>query len=123
MGKFLTVMIFSISTALLNMVSMGFTGKHVLSVAGGRPGMGLGEVTFPPFNSLMWVLAIAIPLCALFSATSLAVAMFARSNKEGQYYLTPLLMVTMGLTMFCLSPAVEIQPYYSILPVAGRPCC
>lgn len=119
MGKFLTVMIFSISTALLNMVSMGFTGKHVLSVAGGRPGMGLGEVTFPPFNSLMWVLAIAIPLCALFSATSLAVAMFARSNKEGQYYLTPLLMVTMGLTMFCLSPAVEIQPYYSILPVAG----
>ncbi len=117
MGKFLTVMLFSISTALLNMLSMGFTGQHVLSVAGG--GAGLGVVEFPSTVSLMWVLILAIPLSALFSATSLALAMFASSSKEGQYYLTPLLMVTMGLTMFCLSPAIEIEPYYSILPVAG----
>ena len=39
---------------------------------------------------------LAVPLAALFSALSLALAMFARSSKEGQYYLTPLLMVTMG---------------------------
>ena len=117
MGKFLTVMLFSISTALLNMMSMGFTGQHVLSVASG--GSGMGVVEFPSTVSLLWVLILAIPLSALFSATSLALAMFASSSKEGQYYLTPLLMVTMGLTMFCLSPAIEIEPYYSILPVAG----
>lgn len=116
MGKFLTVILFSISTAILNMISMGFTGQHVLSMAGGAAG---GVVAFPSLASLAWVLILAIPLSALFSATSLALAMFASSSKEGQYYLTPLLMVTMGLTMFCLSPAVEIQPYYSILPVAG----
>ena len=117
MGKFLTVMLFSISTALLNMMSMGFTGQHVLSMASG--GAGMGVVEFPSTVSLMWVLILAIPLSALFSATSLALAMFASSSKEGQYYLTPLLMITMGLTMFCLSPAIEIEPYYSILPVAG----
>ncbi len=117
MGKFLTVMLFSISTAILNMMSMGLTGQHVLSVASG--GAGAGIVEFPSTVSLLWVLILAIPLSALFSATSLALAMFASSSKEGQYYLTPLLMVTMGLTMFCLSPAIEIQPYYSILPVAG----
>lgn len=116
MGKFMTVMLFSLSTAILNMLSMGLTGQHVLSMAGG---VGAGDVSFPPLVSLMWVLILAIPLSALFSATSLALAMFASSSKEGQYYLTPLLMVTMGLTMFCLSPAIEIQPYYSILPVAG----
>lgn len=116
MGKFMTVMLFSISTAILNMLSMGLTGQHVLSMAGGA---GAGDVSFPSALSLMWVLILAIPLSALFSATSLALAMFASSSKEGQYYLTPLLMVTMGLTMFCLSPAIEIQPYYSILPVAG----
>ncbi len=116
MGKFMTVMLFSISTAILNMLSMGLTGQHVLSMAGGA---GAGDVSFPSVVSLMWVLILAIPLSALFSATSLALAMFASSSKEGQYYLTPLLMVTMGLTMFCLSPAIEIQPYYSILPVAG----
>ena len=116
MGKFMTVMVFSLSTALLNMLSMGMTGQHVLSMAGSG---GMGAVSFPSAVSLMWVIFLAFPLSALFSATSLALAMFASSSKEGQYYLTPLLMVTMGLTMFCLSPAIEIQPYYSILPVAG----
>jgi len=116
MGKFMTVMVFSLSTAVLNMLSMGLTGQHVLSMAGGG---GTGDVNFPSMVSLMWVMLLAFPLSALFSATSLALAMFASSSKEGQYYLTPLLMVTMGLTMFCLSPAIEIQPYYSILPVAG----
>ena len=118
MGKFFTVMIFSLSTAILNMVSMGFTGQKALTAAGGGAA-GLGEVSFPAISSLIWVLMLALPLCALFSATSLALAMFARSSKEGQYYLTPLLMVTMGMTMFCLSPTIQIEPYYSILPVAG----
>lgn len=119
MGKFLTVLIFSLSTALLNLVSMGITGRHVLSNAVGRSGAMVGDVSFPPLTSLVWVLVIAVPMCALFSATSLAVAMFARSNKEGQYYLTPLLMLTMGMTVFCISPLIVIEPYYSVLPVAG----
>ncbi|QDU40640.1 ABC-2 family transporter protein [Maioricimonas rarisocia] len=118
-GKFFTVMLFSLCTALLNLISMGFTGRHMMSVAGGGKLSQFGDVAFPPFTSLAWVLLLAIPLAALFSALSLALAMFARSSKEGQYYLTPLLMVTMGLTMFCLNPAVEITAFYSIIPVVG----
>jgi len=62
---------------------------------------------------------LLIPLSALFSALCLSFATFARSSKEGQYYLTPLLMVTLGLTVFCLSPAVEINPFYSLMPIVG----
>lgn len=118
-GKFLTVMVFSLSTALLNLVSMGFTGKHMLSAIGAARSSPMGDLSFPPLQSLMWVVLLAIPLAALFSALSLSLAMFARSSKEGQYYLTPLLLVTMGLTMFCLNPGVELNPYYSVLPVTG----
>jgi sodium transport system permease protein len=119
-GKFLTVLLFSISTALLNLVSMGMTGRYTLKVFGAnRFGQQMGDIGFPPIDSLMWVLILAIPLCALFSALSLAIAMYAKSNKEGQYYLTPMLMVVMGLTVFCLSPSIEITPFYSILPVVG----
>lgn len=118
-GKFLTVMLFSFSTALLNLCSMGFTGKHMLSAIGSARSLPLGDLAFPPLTSLAWVVLLAIPLAALFSALSLALAMFARSSKEGQYYLTPLLLVTMGLTMFCLNPGVELTPYYSVLPVTG----
>ncbi len=118
-GKFLTVMLFSLSTALLNLCSMGFTGQHMLSAIGSARSSPLGDLSLPPISSLAWVVLLAIPLAALFSALSLSLAMFARSSKEGQYYLTPLLLVTMGLTMFCLNPSVELTPYYSVLPVTG----
>lgn len=119
LGKFFTVMLFSMSTALLNLGSMGFTGKHMLGMVGRTAAGPIGNVAFPPFSSLIWVFLLAIPISALFSALSLAFAMFARSSKEGQYYLTPLLMVTLMLTMVCLSPAIELTPYYSVLPVVG----
>ncbi|MBX3437554.1 MAG: ABC transporter permease subunit [Planctomycetaceae bacterium] len=118
-GKFLTVLLFSMGTALLNMASMGFTGKHMLSIAGAGKLSQFGAAAFPPLSSLMWVIVLAIPLAALFSSVSLGLAMFARSSKEGQYYLTPLLMVTMGLTVFTSSSAVEITPFYSVMPVVG----
>ncbi|MEZ6144792.1 MAG: ABC transporter permease subunit/CPBP intramembrane protease [Planctomycetaceae bacterium] len=118
-GKFFTVLLFSMGTALLNLASMGFTGKYMLSIAGSGQMSQLGDVALPPLTSMIWVLVLAIPLAALFSSLSLGLAMFARSSKEGQYYLTPLLMITMGITVFCLSPAVEITPFYSVVPVMG----
>jgi sodium transport system permease protein len=119
LGKFLTVMLFSSTTAILNLGSLGFTGKYMVSLAGGGPMAKAADLTLPPLLSLVWVLVMLVPLSALFSALCLAFATFARSSKEGQYYLTPLLMVTLGLTVFCLSPAVEIQPFYSVMPVMG----
>jgi len=117
-GKFLTVMLFSLTTALLNLVSMGFTGKYSLLNPGNGPSA-FGSASLPPPTVLVWIVVLAVPLAALFSALSLAFAMFARSSKEGQYYLTPLLTVTIGLAILCASPTVEITPYYSVLPVMG----
>lgn len=118
-GKFLTVMVFSMSTALLNLGSMGLTGRYMVSVAGSGAFAKIGDVAFPTPMALFWLIVLLIPLAALFSALCLALATFARSTKEGQYYLTPLLMVTLGLTVFCLSPAVEIDPFRSLVPVMG----
>lgn len=120
LGKFLTVMLFSASTALLNLTSLGFTGKYMASLANsGGMAARFGDLALPPISSLIWVLVMLVPLASLFSALCLAFATFARSSKEGQYYLTPLLMVTMGLSVFCSSPAVDIEPFYSVMPVMG----
>lgn len=118
-GKFLTVVLFSFGTSLLNLISMGFTSKYLLSAAGGASSRLGGMASLPPPTSLASIVLLAIPLAALFSALSLALAMFARSSKEGQYYLTPLLLVTLGLTVFCISPGVELNPYYSVFPIVG----
>ena len=120
LGKFLTVMLFSCSTALLNLCSLGFTGKYMASLsAGGAAAAKLGDLALPPLLSLVWVVIMLLPLASLFSALCLALATFAKSSKEGQYYLTPLLMVTMGMTVFCSSSVTEIEPFYSVMPVVG----
>jgi sodium transport system permease protein len=119
LGKFFTVMLFSCATALLNLVSMGLTGKHIAGMAQSGALATAHDLSFPPLSALTWIVLLLIPLSALFSALCLALATFARSSKEGQYYLTPLLMVTLGLTIFCLSPTVDLTPQYSVVPVVG----
>lgn len=116
MGKFGTILMFSIGTALMNLLSMGLTGSHMASTMGGAMNNSV-SLDLPNMASLAWLVVLLVPLAALFSALCLALATFAKSTKEGQYYLTPLLMVIMGMTMFSLSPAVEITPLYSVIPV------
>ena len=118
LGKFGTILMFSIGTALMNLLSMGLTGRHMASTMGAALADSV-SLELPGFSSLLWLVILLIPLASLFSALCLALATFAKSTKEGQYYLTPLLMVIMGLTMFCLSPAVEINPLYSVIPVVN----
>ena len=94
-GKLLTVMTFSIATALLESGEPGHHGpiswstscrrcrrasrwrRLRLAAAGGRS---------------LWLVVALVPMSALFSALCLACAAFARSTKEGQYYLMPLLL-------------------------------
>jgi sodium transport system permease protein len=60
-----------------------------------------------------------LPLSAFFSAVSLAIGAYARSSKEGQYYLMPLFLVTMPLIFLTLAPGVELNHFYSMVPVTG----
>ena len=118
-GKFLAVLTFSLGTAALNLFSAGITGGYVASLAGPGPAANLNGLAPPGPASLAWVATLMVPLAAFYSALCLALATFAKSNKEGQYYLYPILMVSVGLTVFCLSPLVELTPLYAVLPVVN----
>jgi len=109
-GKFLTIWVFSAVTALLNLVSMGLT-TWLFSRAV------LNDVFRP--SALTWAVVLLLPLSAFFSAVALAVAAYARSSKEGQYYLMPLFLLTMPLVFLTLAPGVELNPFYSMVPVTG----
>ncbi|MCD4726556.1 MAG: ABC transporter permease subunit, partial [Pirellulales bacterium] len=111
LGKLLTIMLFSIITAVLNLVSIGATGWIVLSRL---PGFGL-----PPPVALVSLAIALLPMAALFSALCLALAALARSTKEGQYYLMPLLLLTMPLVVLPMSPGVELNLGNSLIPVTG----
>ena len=116
-GKLLTVMSFSMVTSLLNLGSMAFTGLFVASRMGGAGSLaGLG---MPPVSSLAWLVLALIPISALFSAVALAAAAFARSSKEGQYYLIPLMMISMPLMMLPMLPGTTLDMGTSLIPVSG----
>lgn len=110
-GKLFTVMLFSVATAVLNIVSMGITGAIALGKI-----KGFGP---PPPMAPVWLFIALLPMSALFSALCLALASFARSTKEGQYYLMPLVLVTMPLVILPMSPGVELNLGMSLLPVTG----
>ncbi len=110
-GKLLTVMAFSMVTAVLNLVAIGMTGWLILSQL---PGIGVPHVA-----SIVWLLVALVPVSALFGALCLALAAFARSSKEGQYYLMPLLLVTMPLAVLPMAPGVDLTLGNSLIPVTG----
>ncbi len=119
-GKLLTITLFSMVTALLNLVSMGLTAAMMLQQALVIQHL-VGELPLglPPLLSLTWLLIALIPVSALFSALSLALAALARSAKEGQYYLMPLLMVTMPLMILPSLPSIQLDPGTCLIPVTG----
>ena len=119
-GKLLTVMCFSIGTALLNLASMHTTASIVMSRFSGLGASDMVSAMGPlPLHSMGWLILLVIPISAMFSALALAVACMARSTKEGQYYLMPLLLVGMPLVMLPMIPGVLLSPGTSIIPVTG----
>lgn len=119
-GKLLTVMTFSVATALLNLLSLGFTAQYIVGQLRMLPaGDFAAGLDLPPLGALFWLLVALLPMSALFSALCLACAAFARSTKEGQYYLMPLLLVTMPLMMLPMAPGAELDLGNSLIPVTG----
>ncbi len=110
-GKFLTIWFFSAATALINLASIGLTTWHYAQRLA-------ADASFRP-AALFWAVALLLPLSAFFSAICLAIGAYARSSKEGQYYLMPLFLLTLPLVLLTLAPGVELNHFYSMIPVTG----
>lgn len=122
-GKFLTILTSSLVTAGMNLVSLGVTSRQFLGqVAEQSKSRGpspLAALALPTPGSIFMAFLILIPIAAFLSAVCLALAVIARSTKEGQYYLTPVIMAAFPLTYVTLVPGVELTPFYSLVPLTG----
>ncbi len=120
-GKLLAIMLFSMATSILNMVSFGGTGLLVIRQMGSMSESlgGTLPIGGPPLAAVAWLLVGLVPTSALFSALCLALASFARSTKEGQYYLMPLVLITMPLMILPMLPGVEMTFGNALIPLTG----
>ncbi len=110
-GKFLAIWTFSTATALLNIITMGLTATHLAMTY-----MNIG--VFNPWL-LLWAVLLLLPLGAFFSALSLAIGAYARSSREGQYYLMPLVMMTLPLVLITLAPGTKLDLPTCFVPITG----
>ncbi|MCK5832979.1 CPBP family intramembrane metalloprotease [bacterium] len=114
-GKYLTVLIMAFVNALLNLVSMGLTMSVGIDAMGGELSNFLSLSLAP--GTLALILIQLIPLAALFSAAFLAISSSAKSYKEAQGYLTPLLIAAELPAMAALLPGLELNTGLAFVPV------
>ncbi len=117
LGKFLTVLSTSVATAVLSLAAMTAT----LWIAKGMvSGMGDGkgsEMLAVDLASILMVFAMVLPVAVLFAGAELAVALFAKSFKEAQTYLSPLMFLVILPAMFSMTPGIELNFKLSLIPI------
>ena len=109
-GKFVAVTLFSFCSVVWNVLW--------LTIAAVLFGTWLGApvVNLP---GVLGCVVLGLPIAMLFSAISLSLGVFARSMKEGQYYLMPLMLVAMPLAFWGMLPGAELNWGMSFVPVTG----
>ena len=118
-GKFLTVFIMAMLTAVLNLASMSATFyvffAQISSISGNEFTLMLNN----PVRVAAMVLLIVVPLALFLSALMMSVAVFARSFREAQNYLTPVLMVVLLPAMLAGAPGAEFGTSVQFVPVVN----
>ncbi|MFC1582871.1 ABC transporter permease subunit/CPBP intramembrane protease, partial [Planctomycetota bacterium] len=113
-SKYLAVLACSFTTGLLNLISMVLTFSLLMP----RELMERFTVSLSPFTIAVMVF-ILIPLSAFISAVFLGFSTFARSYKEGQSYLSPLVMVLSLPALITVIPGASLTVLTGLIPVAN----
>jgi sodium transport system permease protein len=119
LGKFLMVLTASIATAVLSITSMavsfGAGKKMLLAFAYGATDAAL-QITVTG-KAIVSIFFVVLPLAVFFSAALLALSLFAKSFKEAQSYISPLMIVAVLPAVAALLPGVELNPALALVPV------
>jgi sodium transport system permease protein len=114
MGKFLNVVLVSMTSTALTIFSFALTvlgGAHLLRSVTEKLVLAVGV------KSMAAVFFLILPLAVLFSAAMLAIAVYARSYREAQGYLGPLFMVVILPAVASMIPGIEINAKLALVPV------
>jgi sodium transport system permease protein len=119
-GKFFLVLTAALVTAALSVTSMGvsfwasqkfhaFDAGNASDAASSQLHIGMGAI--------LSVFLMALPLAVMFSAALLTIALFAKSHKEAQSYIAPLMFVVIIPAIAAMLPGVELTPKFALIPI------
>lgn len=113
-GKFLLVLTTSLVTAALSLGSYFGTMK-LATTAVKELTRGYGFTIGAKAMAALFLLVL--PLAILFSAVLVAISTFARSYKEAQSYIGPLIAVVIQPAVISLLPGVELNAKLALVPI------
>jgi sodium transport system permease protein len=123
LGKFLLILAVSLATVVFSLGAMGgsflFGGMAFGRLAGaGDAGGASGGLPFvvDPVG-LVSVFFLVLPVAVFFSALLFTLALFAKSYKEAQSYVSPLLIVAIVPAVSAMLPGFELTPTLALVPV------
>jgi sodium transport system permease protein len=124
LGKFLMVMTASVATMALTLISTSasimfagsfFAGRGMGAGGGGGGGGGFIPTIDPA--GILGVFALIAPVAVLFAALLLTISLFAKSYKEAQTYVSPLIIVVLMPAMMGMMPGIELSPKTALIPI------
>jgi sodium transport system permease protein len=119
LGKFLMVLTASIATAVLAIAAMSIsfgTGKRMLLSATNGVADPALQITITG-KAIVSIFFIVLPLAVFFSAALLALSLFAKSFKEAQSYISPLMIAVVLPAVVSILPGVDLNPALALVPV------
>jgi len=118
LGKFLLVFTTALATAALSVISMAVSfaianSFHAKPIQAGDSGMNFHI----GFGAALSVFIMAIPLAVLFAAVLITIASFAKTNKEAQTYIMPLMFLVIIPAIAAMLPGVDLTPKLALVPI------
>lgn len=117
-SKFITVAIIGMISALLNILSMGGIALYMYVIMDMQTDMGTFDMG--KFGPAVLVCMLSVFAFSLFiSAVTMCVTSFAKSYKEANNYITPLMLVVMFIGYIGFIPNLELTQSMAMMPVAN----
>lgn len=110
-AKYIAVLTVAMLTAGINLLTMTIS----LMVSGIGPALFAGQFLGP--QVFLQIVALLFLFAIFFSAVLLALTSFARSFKEAQAYLIPLMLVSMVPGMIGLLPGLRLEGLLAVVPL------
>lgn len=114
-GKFLTIVVTGIISAILAMTGMVYGFNQLGSSEGIRDVLELQLDS----TSIIMALSLLLPLSFVFAGVLLSLSVFAKSYREAQSYIGPLQIFVIFPAFLSMLPGIEINYPLSLIPVAN----
>ena len=114
LGKIAATATAAIITALLTLSSMAYSFRFSPQAESTKEAL---QMTPPDLAALALAFVTVLPTAIVAASLMVAIALFAKSYKEGQSYLTPLVLLAAFPAVIGMLPGLELTPALALIPI------